>query len=202
MTQAAFWDRAARRYAARPVGNEAAYERTLERTRAHLHPGQVALELGCGTGTTALKLAGSVGRYVGTDISGEMIAIAREKGAPDHVRFDRAGVEEAGRGEVPDVVLAFNLFHLLDDMPGALARVHGMLAPGGLLISKTPCLGPQRWLFAPLIGAMRLIGKAPRVQMLHAGELEAAIRAAGFAIVETGDYPAGPQSRFVVARKA
>jgi ubiquinone/menaquinone biosynthesis C-methylase UbiE len=34
---------------------------------------------GCGTGTTALKLAPSLGRIMATDISGEMIAIAREK---------------------------------------------------------------------------------------------------------------------------
>ena len=39
-----------------------------------------------------------------------------------------------------DVVMGFNLLHLVEDCPGYLARMHDLLAPGGLLIIKTPCL--------------------------------------------------------------
>lgn len=74
-----FWDRAARKYAADPIADMAGYERTLERTRQHLKGSDTVFEFGCGTGTTALRLAGSVERIVATDISGEMITIAREK---------------------------------------------------------------------------------------------------------------------------
>ena len=83
--EARFWDRAARKYAAAPISDTAGYERTLTCTREYLKPGDHALEFGCGTGTTALKLAPSVARYVATDISPEMIAIAREKAGKEGV---------------------------------------------------------------------------------------------------------------------
>ena len=76
---AQFWDRIARKYAADPIADVAGYERTLERTRHYLRPDETAFEFGCGTGTSALKLAPSVRRIMATDISDEMIAIARGK---------------------------------------------------------------------------------------------------------------------------
>ena len=57
------------------------YTRTLDRTRYYLRGADTVLEFGCGTGTTALKLAPHVYRMVAADLSGEMIAIAREKTA-------------------------------------------------------------------------------------------------------------------------
>ena len=80
---ARFWDRAARKYAASPIKDMAAYEYTLERTRAYLAPTDHVLELGCGTGTTAVRLAEEVAQYRCTDVSPEMIRIARDKAASD-----------------------------------------------------------------------------------------------------------------------
>ncbi|MEM8958930.1 MAG: class I SAM-dependent methyltransferase [Pseudomonadota bacterium] len=78
---ARFWDKLSTRYAKMPVQNEAAYAATLDQTRTYLSPSDSALEVGCGTGTTALALAPSVARYRATDISGGMIEIARAKPA-------------------------------------------------------------------------------------------------------------------------
>src|SRR5690606_31668869 len=75
---ARFWDRAARKYARDPIKDMIGYERTLDRTVQLLRASDVVLELGCGTGTTALKLAPHVARIVAADVSQEMIAIAQE----------------------------------------------------------------------------------------------------------------------------
>ena len=83
---ARFWDRIARKYAADPIKDMDGYARTLDRTRHYLRGTDVVLELGCGTGTTALWLAPHVSRMVATDLSGEMIAIAREKAAAEACR--------------------------------------------------------------------------------------------------------------------
>jgi len=56
-----FWDRGARKYARGAVADPAGYERTLDRTRGLLRPDHGVLELGCGTGSTALRLAGAAG---------------------------------------------------------------------------------------------------------------------------------------------
>ncbi|HKL55911.1 MAG: class I SAM-dependent methyltransferase [Roseovarius sp.] len=206
MADTQFWDRVARRYAARPIGNMAAYETTLERTRAYLRDTDQVLELGCGTGSTALLLAPGVEHLTASDLSGEMIAIANEKLADfegDNLEFRQSDVFDAGFAPGGfDAVLAFNFLHLLDGMDPTLARVHSLLKPGGLFISKTICLGRHAWHFRALIGLLRLVRKAPpAVNFLDAGDVQSAIRAAGFVIEETGDYPVRLRAHFIVARK-
>ena len=204
MTNAAFWDRIAPRYARQPISNMDAYEATLARVKTYLSDRQTALELGCGTGSTALILAPFVKEYEGTDISGGMIDVALEKAwnaSMPNVSFRRAGVEAAEHaGKSPDVVLAFNLLHLVPDTEATLAMVHDLLPEDGLFISKTPCIG-AKWYYRPLVKAMQMVGKAPFVRFLKVSQLDHMMVAAGFEIVETGLYPPSTPSRFIVARK-
>lgn len=207
---AIFWDRIARGYAKRPVSDEGAYATTLERVRAYLDPQGRALELGCGTGTTALKLADAVREIVAADVSSGMVAIANEKKAAqavENVQFVQADelMREAPEGSF-DAVMGFNLYHLIRDRAAAFARAHALLKRGGVFLSKTPCLGDGAWYLKPLVAVVRLVmrirhGGAPDVAFFSREALEREIRAAGFEIVETGDFPASPPNHFVVARK-
>lgn len=205
---AGFWDRVAGKYAARRITDEAGYARTLERCRALLRPGDRVVELGCGTGSTALVLSGAVESYLATDFSAEMIALARDKQAAapvDGLTFQVATAEDLA-GDVPRVnaVLAFNYLHLLRDLPGTLRSIHGMLADDGLFISKTPCLTDMtpliRWLVLPV---MRAIGMAPYVRSLGAEGLSQHIADAGFEIlaVETHASRGNDHRPFIVARR-
>lgn len=200
-----FWDRIARKYAAQPVSDMASYDRTMDRTRAYLGAEDRVLELGCGTGTTALRLADAVADVTATDVSEEMVTIGREKATAQgigNVQFRAAGVFDPSlKAERFDVVMGFNLIHLLPDLDTALLRMAGMVEPGGLLITKTPCLKGQGWYLKPMIGVMQLVGKAPFVNFFTTDELERAVRRAGFEILETASMPAKPPSRFIVARK-
>lgn len=203
---ARFWDRFSARYAAMPVQDEAAYATTLARTRSHLSPEDSALELGCGTGTTALALAPAVAHYRATDISGGMIAIARAKPPVGPVEFAQAGLDDNWLGASYDTVLAFNLLHLIDDLDGALAAIAALVKPGGLFISKTICKPTERlnWKYRLMLWALpalQMIGKAPRIDLRPIEAHEAAIEQAGFEILERDCYPASPPSRFIVARK-
>lgn len=203
---ARFWDRRADRYARSPIKDMASYEQGLERARAHLAPSDVALEVGCGTGTTALRLAPAVRSLLATDVSPRMIEIAREKAAAagvPNVRFEPGTLfdEKLEPGSF-DVVLAFNLLHLIEDVDAALARVHTLLAPGGRFISKTICIGEQSGLWGWVLPVMRLVGLAPFVRFFRIAELESLVAGAGLDVVETGSYPASPPSRLIVARKA
>lgn len=202
--QAAFWDRMAPRYAARPIDDPDAYAATLERARAHLGPGDRAVELGAGTGATAVALAPSVAEYRATDLSPRMMEIARARpeaaGLPQ-LSFTVARAREALQGGPWDAVLAFNLLHLLDDLPGALAEIREALVPGGRLISKTPCLADLGLWLRVVVPAMQLVGKAPPVRFVSARGLEREIAAAGLEVAETGDYPAARAQRLVIARR-
>lgn len=207
---AAFWDRMAERYARAPISDMPAYLHTLERTRSFLTPSDRVLELGCGTGSTALELAGNVQEIVASDVSSKMIAIAEQKAvdrAITNARFMVADAEhEALNGQTYDTVLAFNLLHLVKDIPAALARIHGLVRPGGLFISKTICLSGEGVPFKVkliklVLPIARAVGFAPAVRFFSVDEFDTMVRDAGFEILEAGNFPASPPRRYLVARK-
>lgn len=204
MANPVFWTRIAEKYAANPVRDPAAYEATLERVRSYLGADDCVLELGAGTGTTATKLAHAVAHYTVTDFSEGMIRIAKERTAA----FDNVTVRQAEATDKDlwengyEAVMAFSLLHLVDDLDATLRSVHRMVKPGGYFITKTVCLTGKWGLLKPVLPVMSLLGKAPKkVSFLKPAELEGRIEAAGFRIVETGNYPNSPIARFVVAQK-
>ena len=210
--KARFWDRIAVKYAADPIADMAGYEATLRRVQGLLSADQDVLEIGCGTGSTALRLAPFTRRLMATDVSAGMIAIAREKLAAEPVpqlSFDVADADiaadaaVAGQGEY-DVVLAFNLLHLVTDLDRALELAMRALRPGGLLISKTACLSEMNPLIPYLaLPLMQAIGKAPHVLCFDADALRSAITRQGMDIVSVERHGTrGKDFRvFIVARK-
>ncbi|MDF0597142.1 class I SAM-dependent methyltransferase [Psychromarinibacter halotolerans] len=205
---ARFWDRAATKYAKSKIADEAGYTRSLERTAGLLRPDMQVLELGCGTGSTALRLAGGVEGYTGTDISPGMIEIANAKAAeaPDAgLNFRAATAEDMAREPMRwDAVLGFNYLHLVEDLPATLRHIADLLVPGGLFVSKTTCLSDMspliQYLALPL---MRLVGMAPTVIVFSADDLQQAIRDASFEIEAVERHASkGRDARpYIVARK-
>lgn len=201
-----FWDRIARKYARDPITDMAGYSRTLECTRLRLRAADTVLELGCGTGTTALALAPSVARLVGSDVSSEMIAIAKEKAAAQSCRTAEFVVSSADRALAADgtfdAVLAFNVLHLVADRPAVLGQAVRALKPGGLFISKTPCLSEMSPLLRLAVPVARLVGKAPHVSFFTALELQRELESAGLEIIERARHGSGRKDAriYVVAR--
>jgi len=208
--KARFWNRVARKYAADPIADVAGYEATLKRVQALLSPEHSVLEIGCGTGTTALRLAPSTRRMLATDVSAEMIAIAREKLASQtqtqsQLRFGVADAEAtAPGGACHDAVLAFNVLHIVSDLDAALQAILSTLKPGGLFVSKTPCLAEMNPLIPRLVvPLMRALGKAPDVLVFDAVQLSSAFERHGFAIeaVERHGTKRKDIRVFIVARR-
>ncbi|MEO0938003.1 MAG: methyltransferase domain-containing protein [Pseudomonadota bacterium] len=145
------WNLMARRYARQAIADEAAYQRKLEMTQAHLRPDMRVLELGCGTGSTALAHAPFVSQIEATDYAQNMIDIAKEKRAAAGVGNVRFSV---GSAEAPDfapasfdAVLALNLLHLLEEPEAAIASCRKLLRPGGVFVTSTfPLADRAAWL--------------------------------------------------------
>ena len=206
MNQSAkFWNRVAERYSKKPVTDEATYQKKLEITRGYLGPDMQVLEIGCGTGSTAIAHAPDVNHIHAIDISSRMIEIAQDKADTKKIKnitFQCSTLDEC---TVPDqtlgAVLAHNVLHLLEDMEEVVDQVHKMLKPGGVFVSSTACLGDMMMLFRAIAPIGKLLGFFPLVKVFTIKELEYSLTNAGFEI----DYqwlPGKNKPVFIVAKKA
>lgn len=199
-----FWDKIAPKYAAKPVSDPQAYEQKLSRLRTLMRPEDRVLEMGCGTGSTALALADGVADYVATDISREMIRIAegKRKRAPSaSLRFVQADAVQRMPDAPFDVVSTFSFLHLAQDLPAVLRSAYDQLRPGGLFISKTVCLGDVNVLIRLFVRALRLAGIAPPITFLTKAQVKQALIDAGFDIVESRYFGKSRHNPFIVAQR-
>lgn len=204
-TDAAFWNRIATRYAQQPVDDPAAFDRKIALTRARMKPGDVVLDIGCGTGSLALRLAESGAQVHGLDYSAAMVDIARGKAAAQgaqNVTFHLGAFDETFTALAPgtlDGVYAGSLLHLVPDRDAVLRRAFGLLKPGGFFVSSTVCLGESWVPLSPVLRVMRWLGRAPAVWCLSRAALVREIAEAGFVDVTEPDVGAAPKIAFVMA---
>ena len=200
----AFWNKIADKYSRRAVSDEAAYQKKLDKTREYFQPDMEVLEIGCGTGSTAIAHAPFVGHIRASDLSPRMIEIARDKAKTagiDNVTFEVSSVEglDVPDGSI-DVVMAHNILHLLEDRERAIADIHRMLKPGGVFVSSTACIGDMMLLLRLIIPVGRLLRLFPLVKVFSVAELKESLQNAGLEI----DYEWQPKksaAAFIICKK-
>jgi len=201
-----FWDRAARNYDAGSQDHDANYERRLEKLKSLLKPTDNVLDFACATGEIGLGVTPFVARVHGIDVSEGMIALANKKVAErgiNNASFGQTDVFDPDiKGQSFSVILAFNIFHLLEDAPSVLARLHDILAPGGLLISSTPCLGNGNIFFRAMIRFGASMKLMPMVHSFKASEIERLVSEQKFEILESKPWDEKNTVRWILARKS
>lgn len=204
MTPHAFWDRHAPKYAKKPIADVAAYEEKLRCVTAILRPTDRILEVGCGTGGTARKIAPVVAHVTATDLSAEMIRIARSRSGGDTAgtpEFLQAEAAQDISGQPFDVVCAFSVLHLVDDLPKVQDAAFRQTKAGGHFISKTVCLkDAPRWM-RTMVRVLMAVRIAPNVNILSRGELTRRLIRASFEVDQTRYFGQNRLSPFIVARK-
>ena len=145
------------------------------RERTGLRAGRV-LDVGSGYGFFRVALGRAGYAHEGLEVSAHARRVARERYGLD----THAGVlaeHWEGWRERYDAVTLFDLIEHLEDPGGTLAKLAGVLAPGGVLGVKTPNLDcPEAEIFGPHYHSL----KREHLSFFSAGSLTAAARAAGF----------------------
>ena len=201
---AKFWDKIAERYSKKPIADEAAYQKKLQVTRDYFRPDMEVLEIGCGTGSTAITHAPYVRHIHAIDISSKMIEIAQGKADAEkitNVTFERSTIDEFSvADQTLDAVLALSILHLLENKEEIIAKVHRMLKPGGIFVTSTACLGDTMKYIKLIAPIGKLLGLMPSVKVFTTKELEDSLTDAGFQI----DYqwqPGKGKAVFIVAKR-
>jgi len=149
----AFWDRYGRR--------------TID--RLSLATGSSVLDVGCGSGASAVPAAirvGPQGRVIGIDLAERLLAIARSKSAAQNlqnVEFQRADMTALGypAASFDAVVSVFSIF-FVSDMVSQVRELWRVLRPGGKLAITT--WGPR--MFEPGSQAFWLAVKESRPDLV------------------------------------
>ena len=204
-TSESFWDSRANKYEGDIQSHDSTYKTRIDKTKSLLGESDAVLDVGCATGEISLDIAPHVQQILGIDLSVKMIELAVQKAQDrqtENIRFWHTDAFDH-RLEVGSfsAVMAFSVFHLVPDAPKILDRLHDLLAPDGLLISETPCLGDRGWVPRALIKTASKIGLAPSIRSFTNSEIEALVGSRNYQIVESEIWDERWGSRWIVARK-
>jgi ubiquinone/menaquinone biosynthesis C-methylase UbiE len=115
---------------------------TIERLR--LKPGSVILDVGCGSGASAIpaaKVVGPHGRVIGVDLADRLLAMGRAKAAAQklqNVEFRQADMEALGYPDASfDAVVCVFAIFFVPDMVKQVQELWRMVRPGGQLAITT-----------------------------------------------------------------
>ncbi len=179
-----------------PVG-----QATIERLQSFVNPDDTVLELGGRDGRFAVALAPFVSHYICSDAEDDLVSVAQARTRDlKNVECVNLSAQDASLPRHLDAVIAIDLLHTLDDIPHALSRIHGLLRPGGLLLSRTVTVeGTSQALRLPDL-MRQMLGRRPKMTMIPPAALERMVRTAGFEIVSCDMVPRGSQNCMIVAR--
>ena len=140
----------------------------LDKIAAELKKDQTVLEIGTGTGILSFALCSKVSSITASDISPEMIRIAKQKQKDLGIGNIDFQVQDCYSLKIPDgsfdVVIASNLLHLLYEPEKPVREAGRILKPGGIFIAPTFCVGEnmKSRIIASVAGALsgfRIVNK-------------------------------------------
>ena len=122
-------------------------------------PGERILDLGCGTGHLADRIAGAGADVIGIDSSASMIKQARRN--YPHLRFEVADAMEFRFPGTFQAVFSNAVIHWIKDPEKAVGCVHHALEPGGRFVAEFGAKGNIRACIEAVYTAMEAAGYPP-----------------------------------------
>jgi ubiquinone/menaquinone biosynthesis C-methylase UbiE len=206
----AIWDKQAPGYDNRVLKMyKHAYDLSIQKVRSVLSPDQRVLEIGCGTGIISLGIAPYVEAVVATDISPQMISVAKSKAessSVSNIEFRVCdGYAVPYDDESFDVVLLFNTLHVVKEPAALLHEAHRLLKPAGRLVSATDCYAePVPFLVRLMLSAqklLKLLGVISFMWYYKKEDLHQLFEQSSLVIVESDVLHPAPVNYYLLASK-
>lgn len=178
-----FFDTLARKGAEYDVFHEAGYHRLFDAfaTMVRPQPGQLLLDIGCGTGAVTRRIADRFElQCVGLDISLWCARMGRTT-AP-HIPFLVGDAEQVPFSESSlDIVTFSALLHHFADFRTVAAEAYRVLRDGGRFFSFDPNVyNPAMWLYRGRNSPLRSdVGVTENERLLSQGEITSVFQSAG-----------------------
>lgn len=166
--------------------------------RLELDAGAAVLDIGCGSGELLHRLAGARPdlSLTGIEPSAGMLGVAAAKARPD-ARLIRADAELLPFADSSfDAVTCTSVLHHLPDPAAALAEIHRVLKPGGLLVLTDWC--GDYFFYRLLTAWLRCTGR-PVAQVFRASGCRALLEQAGFRVETVDRFRVGRLWRLMTA---
>lgn len=154
-------------------------------------PGESILDLGCGTGHLARKIAAFGARVVGVDNSPDMIQLACQN-YPD-LTFIQAEGSDYCPDEPFDAIFSNAALHWMPDAERVAACMWNALKPGGRLVAEFGSRGNIRIILTGINQALQAYGyyllqAAPPWYFPALGEYASLLEKQGFRVVYAADF--------------
>jgi ubiquinone biosynthesis O-methyltransferase len=201
-----FWDRQAENYAKQQQNVELNKNKDFVSTIKYLNVDNRVLDYGCGAGIVSNAIADRVKEVQAIDISSKMVEVAKKKASElniKNVSYTQANIfDERFQKESFNIILAFRVLHLVEDIQAVMHRINELLQPGGSFISVTGCLGERKAFLGIMIFLLSKLRVFPQnINMFKLPELEGFITIENFQIVENEKLNESLPHYFIVARK-
>lgn len=199
-----FWNRTAANYDQEEKKDEKTYLQIIEKSKGYLKPTDVVLDFACGTGNFSIEISKYVKKIRAIDSSIKMIGIAKTKTQKQEIQnvdYLQATIfDESLKPDSFDVILSFYILHLADDPHTVIKKMHGLLKPGGMLISVTPCMGEKPFL-SGLFYVFSRFGIVPQMNSFKTHDLAKLLTNEGFGLIENKLLPETSNQYFMAAIK-
>ncbi len=160
----------------------------LDKVSDDVSKGSIVLEVACGTGLVALKIAEKTSRVYGVDISQPMINEAKLKVEKKEINNVEFSAEDAYAlpfdKDMFDTVICNNALHNMVNPQKALSEMKRVLKPGGRLIATIVGIGESRKFKLAMVIYHLFGGKLPIFHKLSLDDSANMINATGFSVVK------------------
>ena len=154
-------------------------------TKTYAKEGDIALDIGCGTGRQCLLLAQRKIKTIGIDISEEMLLEAKNKISRQNLNgyVDLLVADATNpplRNNSFDLCILYGILHHLEDRNGTIIKVSQKLKKTGRFFSLDPNKSPMRFIFDFLMKYWKLYkGEADDLPLISKKELSQWLTDAG-----------------------